>query len=52
MPEKNELTAANDARAGVVPDIDNKTAIVDDLRKKLQDAEKDLADAILQCKIR
>lgn len=39
------LDANNAARPGAVADITAKTGIVDDLRKRLQDAEKDLADA-------
>lgn len=35
----------NAARPGVVADITTKSGVVDDLRKRLQDAEKDLADA-------
>ena len=40
MPEKNELAAANDAIAGVVAGIDNKTAIVDYLRKNFKMLKK------------
>ena len=33
------------ARSATLTDIDAKNGIVDDLRKRLQQAEKDLADA-------
>jgi hypothetical protein len=45
-PTKMNSYAATAARPGAVADVANaKAGIVDDLRKRLQQAEKDLADA-------
>lgn len=42
---QSDLAAANAARSGAVADINTKQDIVDDLRRKLQQAEKNLVDA-------
>lgn len=42
---QNQLTVAQNSRQTVVVEINNKTEIVEDLRRKLLIAEKELADA-------
>lgn len=42
---QDELASSQTSRNNIIIDINNKSGIVDDLRNRLQQAEKDLADA-------